>query len=142
MVKPSAEPRPAMPLDAYIRPMVTARATDAVDEVRRKLRRLGPANYPLDGVALVGPDGDFLADISLFDLVTSSASLLVGSLAFDSTDVHARLDQSVNETIMTLLDAQRRSLVVVDDTGRPVGRVHAADLVKHLRTRRRTRRLS
>ena len=139
MGKRSAEPWPAMPFDAYLRPIVTARATDAVDEVRRQLRRLGPAGHPLDGVALVGPDGDFLADLSLFDLVTSSAGLLVGSLAFDSTDVHVRLDQSVNETVLTLLDAQRRSLVVVDDTGRPVGRVHAVDLVNHLRPRRRVR---
>ncbi len=51
----------------YLRPIVTARSTETVEEVRGRLRRIlndtdiDINDTDIDGVVLVGPDGDLLA---------------------------------------------------------------------------------
>jgi len=97
--------------------------------VSDRLRRFDVHDTDVDGVVVVGPDGDLLADVSLFDMATAPAVVSVGSLAFDALFDHVHLDEPIEQTIWKLLGSQRYSLVVVDDDGRPVGRILAVDLV-------------
>jgi Mg/Co/Ni transporter MgtE len=85
----------------------------------------------LDAVALVDPDGIFVWDLPLLQLIitpgTTVLEELVGEAEPVTVDSHARVD----EVAERLVDARRLSVVVVEDD-RPVGRILADDVLDAL----------
>jgi len=90
----------------------------------------------VDAVAVLDEDGYLLADLALFDLFVADDTATVGDLVAQSGQARpltVDVDVDVDDVAERLIDSRRSSLVVVDDQGRPLGRIMADDVVDALR---------
>jgi len=102
----------------------------------------GPADRPaliegvdLDAVAVVNKEGSFVGDVTLLKILLTMQTApesRVSSLLVDEDVVTVRPRASADEVARQLVEARRLSLVVVDDDGRPMGRILADDVLDAL----------
>ncbi|GAA2744160.1 magnesium transporter MgtE N-terminal domain-containing protein [Kitasatospora cinereorecta] len=116
--------------------LVTAHPAQTIAEVRAELAAQAEHRTEIDAVTVLDDDGRLVADIPLFDLAVAEDAALVGDLAqwlaqFGPT-VTVRPDTRLAEAADHLVAARATSLLVVDDTGRPLGRVLADDILDSL----------
>lgn len=114
--------------------LVVVSASDSVAAVRRRLvgeRAEGHA-LDIDGVLVVDPDGVLIDDVRLIELFVAEPDQRLGDLARPDDLVTVGPDTSLDDVTEALVDARTWSVVVVDDLGRPVGRILADDLVDAL----------
>jgi Mg/Co/Ni transporter MgtE len=86
----------------------------------------------IDAVVICRPDGELLADLPLFDLVTHADDVTVGTvLAADEAPEPLTVppDASVAEVADQLVRTRHSSLLVVSEDGRPLGRILADDVL-------------
>jgi len=117
--------------------LVTARPEERVSEVARRLAEMVDHSLEVDAVAVVDEEGRLLGDLTLFDLVIAPADASMGELLREERPVTVRPDAPVDEVASQLTEARRSSLLVLDDDGRPVGRILADDVVDALMGRSR-----
>ena len=116
--------------------LVTAKSGDKVKKVVERLSEARAHDVDLDAVAVVDSDGRLLGDVGLLDILLAlrgSADTRMSALLDDEDVVtveppHARPDTVARQ----LIEARRHSMVVVDDDGRPIGRILADDVLDAL----------
>lgn len=116
--------------------LVTAREDQTVAQVRARLAELAEHRTEIDAVAVVDDHDRLLCDLALFDLAVSEDTAAVADLvawqAQFGPPVTVRADTPLTEAADQLVAARASSLLVVDDTDRPLGRILADDLLDAL----------
>ena len=117
--------------------LATARPEGRVSDVARRLADMADHSQEIDAVAVVDEEGRLLGDLTLFDLVVAPPDASLGELLREERPVTVRPDAPVDEVASQLTEARRSSLLVVDEEGRPAGRILADDVVDALMGRSR-----
>jgi CBS domain-containing protein len=112
--------------------LVTAPRDETVASVRSRLLAEAPHAGDIDGVAVVAADGTFQGDVSLFPLTVTDPAETMGSLLGEGEPVSVTVDTSFNEVAERLIETRHSSVVVLDESGCPVGRILADDLIDAL----------
>jgi len=112
--------------------LVLARPDERVGEVRRRLAEARDHASDLDGVVVVDEAGRLVYDLGLLALAIASDDELVEDLVDEAEPVTVAPDAFLDEVVERLRAARRPSVVVVDDDGRPIGRVLADDVIDAL----------
>ncbi len=115
--------------------LVVAITDDTVTEVVDQLADARGHDVDLDAVAVVNKEGSFVGDVTLLKILLTmqtSPDSRISSLLVDEDVVTVRPRASADEVARQLVEARRLSLVVVDDDGRPMGRILADDVLDAL----------
>jgi CBS domain-containing protein len=124
--------------------LVTVDEQEPIAALRERLRQLAGEQPDLDTVAAVDRDGRLVDVISILELLLADHGQRVGELVGPPWPVTVGPEADVAEVAEALADNRRNSLLVVDDQGRPIGRIGADDVVDALlpeRSRRHFPRL-
>jgi CBS domain-containing protein/sporulation protein YlmC with PRC-barrel domain len=115
--------------------LVTAKSGEKVKKVVDRLSEAQVHGVDLDAVAVVDDDGRLLDDVALLDILfalradsDTRMSALLGEEDVVTVDPHASADEVAGQ----LIEARRHSMVVVDETGCPIGRILADDVLDAL----------
>jgi len=112
--------------------LVRATGGDSVARLRTRLAAIAEHGDQVDAVAVLDEDGYLLADLPLFDLFVADDTATVGDLLARSGQpqpLTVDVNVEVDDVAQRLIDSRRSSLVVVDDQGRPLGRIMADDVL-------------
>ncbi|MGP0029688.1 MAG: magnesium transporter MgtE N-terminal domain-containing protein [Acidimicrobiales bacterium] len=115
--------------------LVLVNADDTVSQVVDRLEEARGHDVDLDAVSVVDQEGRLIGDISLLTLLLKlrgSPEGRVSTLLTDEDVVTVRPHAPIDEVAGQLVEARRLSLVVVDDDGRPIGRILADDVLDAL----------
>jgi len=115
--------------------LVVGTTEDSVSEVADRLADARGHDVDLDAVAVVNREGSLVGDITLLKILLTmrtSPDTRISSLLEDEDVVTVRPHASASEVAGQLVEARRLSLVVVDDDGRPMGRILADDVLDAL----------
>ncbi len=115
--------------------LVVARSNSSVTEVVGQLSDARNHDVDLDAVAVVNKDGRLVGDVTILMILLAMQTQPEGrisSLLTDEDVVTVRPHASADEVAGQLVEARRHSLVVVDDDGRPIGRILADDVLDAL----------
>jgi CBS domain-containing protein len=112
--------------------LVTATADERVFVTRNRLRAEADHHGDIDAVAVVDDDGIYLDDIGLFHIAIADPDQGLGELMGDWNPVTVSPDAKVEEVASRLVESRKSSVVVVDEEGRPMGRILADDIVDAL----------
>jgi CBS domain-containing protein len=115
--------------------LVQGRPGSTIGEVKRAVAALGQHREEIDAVVICSDDGDLVADLPLFDLVTHADDATVsGVLAADGHPEPLTVlpDASVADVADQLVRTRRSSLLVVDEQGKALGRILADDVLDAL----------
>ena len=106
---------------------------ETVAQVSRRLAEQALHRTEIDSVAVLDEDGRLLGDISAFDLLVSDGDRRLGDL-IDSggTLMTLRPEDDLDTVATELVESRRSSLLVVDDDGRPLGRILSDDVLDAL----------
>lgn len=116
--------------------LVTAREHERVVDVARRLAETSDEHRDVDAIAIVDAEGRLIDDIPVVELLVAQTEARIGDLAAASTPIVVVPDSSLPEVVDRFIDSRRTSLLVVDATGRPVGRIVADDVIDALVPRR------
>ena len=112
--------------------LVTAKSGDKVKKVVDRLSEARAHGSDLDAVAVVDDDGRLLSDVSVLDVLLAlrtSTDTRMSALLGDEDVVTVSPHTSAGDAARQLIEARRHSMVVVDDDGRPIGRILADDVL-------------
>ena len=115
--------------------LVQARPGSTIGEVKQAVAALGQHREEIDAVVICRDDGDLVADLPLFDLVTHADDVTVSDVL--TADGHpdpltVPPDASVADVADQLVRTRRSSLLVVDEQGQALGRILADDVLDAL----------
>jgi Mg/Co/Ni transporter MgtE len=100
--------------------------------VSRRLAEQALHRTEIDSVAVLDGEGRLLGDISAFDLLVSEAGKRLGDLIGTDGLVTLRAEDDLDTVATELVESRRSSLLVVDDDGRPLGRILSDDVLDAL----------
>jgi Mg/Co/Ni transporter MgtE len=83
-------------------------------------------------VVVVDDDGRLMDDVTVLELFLADPETAVAALVGPPWPVTVALADEVDDVINRLVDSRRTSVVVLDDEGRPVGRIMADDAIDAL----------
>ncbi len=86
----------------------------------------------LESVLVLDGDGTLLDDILMIDLFMASAEDTLRSLIGSPWPVTVTVDAAIEDVIESFVENRGSSIVVVDEEGRPIGRILADDVVDAL----------
>ncbi|MCU1455355.1 MAG: proteinMgtE intracellular protein [Acidimicrobiales bacterium] len=109
--------------------MVTTTGERTVGELREVLRSNVAHSLDIDAVLVLDDDGRVLDDVTLFELITADPEQRMLELIGEPWPVTVTAESPVVELVEALRENRRSSTVVVDEDGRPLGRVLADDLL-------------
>jgi CBS domain-containing protein len=112
--------------------LVVADVDETVGALRDRLAEWPDCPDELDAVVLVDGDGRMVWDVPLLAIVVGGAEVPLGDLVGEAEPVTVGIHAEVDEVAERLIEARRLSVVVVDDDGRPVGRILADDVIDAL----------
>jgi Mg/Co/Ni transporter MgtE len=113
--------------------LACATPEETVEEVRRRLVKLAKHQTEIDSVAVLDADGRLTGDVSAFDLlVNKGATPLAKLIDPDDPPVTLRPDADLDTVATEMVESRRSSLLVVDDDGKPIGRILADDVLDAL----------
>lgn len=113
--------------------LACAEPDETVDQLRRRLAAQAEHRTEIDSVAVVSRDGRLLGDVSMFDLLVSDADTRLGELIGpDGPPATLPPDADLDTVATELVESRRSSLLVVDDDGRPLGRILSDDVLDAL----------
>ena len=115
--------------------LVVATTNDTVAEVADRLEHARGHDVDLDAVAVVNKDGSLVGDVTLLKILLTlrtAPQTRISTLLEDEDVVTVTPHASADEVAGQLVEARRLSLVVVDDAGRPIGRILADDVLDAL----------
>lgn len=112
--------------------LVMVEGSSTVDEVRERLRAGEEHRGDIDGVLVVDHDGTLVDDLSLYELLLAERGAKVGDLVAPPWPVTVRPEAKLEEVVARLVDNRASSVIVVDETERPLGRILADDVVDAL----------
>ena len=102
-----------------------------VDDAKRRLEQADDIAR-LESVLVLDTDGTLLDDILMIDLFMAGAQDSLRSLTGSPWPVTVAVDASIGDVIESFVENRGSSIVVVDDAGRPIGRILADDVVDAL----------
>ena len=105
---------------------------ETVSAVRRRLAEESEHRGDVDAIVVTDEAGQVLDDVPLFDLLLADPDQTLADLVRDAPPVTVSARASVADVAAQLVESRRSSLVVVDEEGRPVGRILADDVVDAL----------
>jgi CBS domain-containing protein len=104
-----------------------------VEEVRKRLVKLAKHQTEIDSVAVLDAEGRVIGDVSAFDLLVNKASKPLAELIDpENPPVTLRPDAGLDTVATEMVESRRSSLLVVDDDGKPLGRILADDILDAL----------
>jgi Mg/Co/Ni transporter MgtE len=112
--------------------LVVGTTRDTVTDVVDRLADARSHDADLDAVAVVNKEGCLVGDITLLEILLAmrtTPDARISSLLADEDVVTVHPHASADEVAGQLVEARRLSLVVVDDDGRPIGRILADDVL-------------
>ncbi len=109
--------------------LVMVHAADTVAGVRAVLRERRAHSEDVDAVVVVDEDGRLLDDVPLFDLLVADGGVLVGSLVGPPWPATVTVDADLDRVVDKLIANRGSSLLVVDGSGHPLGRILADDVL-------------
>ena len=112
--------------------LVVAERSERIAEVADRLARIREHEVDIDAVAIVDRAGRLVEDVRLLDVLLalrSDPDAKMGTLVTDEDPVSVTADAAAAEVADVLLEARQLSVVVVEDEGRPIGRILADDLL-------------
>ena len=113
--------------------LACASPDETVAQVSQRLAEQALHRTEIDSVAVLDEDGRLLGDISAFDLLVSDGGQRLGDLIDpDDTLMTLRPEDDLDTVATELVESRRSSLLVVDDDGRPLGRILSDDVLDAL----------
>ena len=115
--------------------LVQARPGSTIGEVKQAVAALGQHREEIDAVVICRDDGDLVADLPLFDLVTQADDVTVSEVLTAGghpEPLTVPPDASVADVADQLVRTRRSSLLVVDEQGQALGRILADDVLDAL----------
>ncbi len=113
--------------------LATAGPDETVAGVSQRLAEQARHRTEIDSVAVLDGAGALLGDVSAFDLLVSDGGRRLGDLLDpDNPPVTLPPDADLDLVATELVESRRSSLLVVDDDGRPLGRILADDVLDAL----------
>ncbi len=115
--------------------VVTAKSGEKVKKVVDRLSEARAHGTDLDAVAVVDSDGRLVGDVTVLDILLAlraDTDTRMSALLGDEDVVTVSSHESAKEVAGQLIEARRQSMVVVDDTGVPIGRILADDVLDAL----------
>lgn len=112
--------------------MVVLSLNTTVEQAIARLGAFAEDRGDIDGVLIVDDSGRLIDDVSLFELLIADRSVTVGSLTGAPYPVTVHDKEHIDEVLERFVDSRGTSLVVVDDEGKPVGRILADDVIDAL----------
>jgi CBS domain-containing protein len=112
--------------------LVTVDEQTTVAAVAERLRQVASDQPDLDTVVVVDAAGRLVDVISIIELLLAAPDQLVGELVGPPWPVTVGPEATVEEAADALVDNRRNSILVVDDQGKPLGRIQADDMVDAL----------
>jgi CBS domain-containing protein len=112
--------------------LVVAERGERIAEVTDRLARIREHEVDIDAVAIVDRAGRLIEDVRLLDVLLalrSDPDAKMGTLVTDEDPVSVTADANAAEVADVLLEARQLSVVVVEEEGRPIGRILADDLL-------------
>jgi CBS domain-containing protein len=105
---------------------------ETVAEVVERLRGLAGHAVDLAAIVVVDADGRLLDDVTVLELLLADAATPLSALVGPPWPVTVSAETPVSEVAIQLIENRSASLLVVDDEGRPLGRILADDIVDAL----------
>jgi Mg/Co/Ni transporter MgtE len=115
--------------------LVTAKSGDKVTKVVDRISEFRMHELDLDAVAVVDDEGRLLDDVTVLDLLLAlraSSDTRMSALLGEEDVVTVTPHASAGDVAARLIETRRHSMLVVDEDGRPVGRILADDLLDAL----------
>ncbi len=113
--------------------IASAAPDETVAQVSQRLAELAGHRTEIDSVAVLDAAGVLLGDIPAFDLLVAKPGQRLGDLLDpDNPPVTLHPDADLDMVATELVESRRSSLLVVDDDGRPLGRILADDVLDAL----------
>jgi len=113
--------------------LACASPDETVAQVSQRLAEQALHRTEIDSVAVLDEEGRLLGDISAFDLLVSDGARRLGDLIGpDNTLMTLRPEDDLDTVATELVESRRSSLLVVDDDGRPLGRILSDDVLDAL----------
>ncbi len=113
--------------------LACAHPDETVAQVSRRLAEQAGHRTEIDSVAVLDDGGRLVGDVSAFDLLVSNGDTRLGDLIDpENPPVTLRPDTDLDDVATELVESRRSSLLVVDDDGRPLGRILSDDVLDAL----------
>ncbi len=113
--------------------LARAHPDETVEEVRGRLAEQARHQTEIDSVAVLDQSGRLIGDVSAFDLLVSDGDTRLAELIdLDNPPVTLRPDDDLDKVATEMVESRRSSLLVVDDEGRPLGRILSDDVLDAL----------
>jgi CBS domain-containing protein len=113
--------------------LCTATPDETVSAVRKRLRKLAKHQTEIDSVAIVDSQDRVVGDVSAFDLLVNDGDKPLSALIDpENPPVTLRPDDDLDKVATEMVESRRSSLLVVDDKGRPLGRILSDDMLDAL----------
>jgi hypothetical protein len=115
--------------------LASAHPDHSVGEVERIVSGFRAHRDEIDAVLILDVDGAMIADLPLFDLVAYPDNELISTVLqaeHHPEPLTVRPDASVGEVAQQLVRTRRSSLLVVNESGHPLGRILADDVLDAL----------
>jgi CBS domain-containing protein len=112
--------------------LVSLRGDSTVEEARTRLREEVGHRDDIDAVAVVDESGVLIADVTLFELFVSDPDAVLVSFLPDAAPAIVETGTSLDEVVERFIENRHSSVIVVDEDGRPLGRILADDVVDAL----------
>jgi CBS domain-containing protein len=113
--------------------LACAHPDETVAQVSQRLAEQAKHRTEIDSVAVLDADGRLIGDVSAFDLLVSSGDTRLGDLIDpENPPVTLRPDTDLDDVATELVESRRSSLLVVDDDGKPLGRILSDDVLDAL----------
>jgi CBS domain-containing protein len=112
--------------------LVLVREGDTVAEVRQRLRELATQQPDLDAVLVTDDQGRLVDVVGLLELFVAEPGQRMAELAGPPEPVTIGPDSGLSEVVDGLVEGRASTLVVVDEAGRPLGRILADDVIDAL----------
>jgi Mg/Co/Ni transporter MgtE len=118
--------------------LACAHLGETVEQVRHRLAGQAGHRTEIDSVAVLDESGRLAGDVSVFDLLASDGGRPLADLIDpENPPVTLRPDAALDTVATKLMESRRSSLLVVDDEGRPLGRILSDDVLDTVVPRRR-----
>jgi CBS domain-containing protein len=118
--------------------LACAHPGEMVEQVRRRLAGQAGHRTEIDSVAVLDESGRLAGDVSVFDLLASDGGRPLADLIDPGNPpVTLRPDAALGTVAAKLMESRRSSLLVVDDDGRPLGRILSDNVLDTLVPRHR-----
>jgi len=112
--------------------LVIASLDNTVSDVRERLQPMSDHHADIDAVVAVDTEGRLVDDVALFAVAVAEGAMPLGQLVGEEQPLTMGPQASLKEVAVALIASRRSSLVVVDEEGRPQGRILADDVIDAL----------